>query len=179
MSSLKKMLLLVALFLFVSPFAETCFAQDYYSMQLNNYNYFAGNLPRNIQLANAGNAQAQFEYGYCLINGIGCSRNPLLGFQLIRDSATKGFIPSVYMMGRFNLVGQFVPRNVPAAIRMFEIAATHKFPPAQVALGDCYLNGIGVPQNVQLAVLYYQAAANRGNIVAIQKLRALGGVVNN
>lgn len=118
-----------------------------------------------IQLANAGDAKAQFIVGYGYCWGIaGFSQNPAESVRLIKLSSAQAFAPGQDWLGVYTRQGYTnVTQDDRAGCGLFRAAADQGNANGQANLGACYANGWGgLTQNQPEATRLYRLAAALG-----------------
>ena len=120
------------------------------------------------ELAEKGNAQAQYNLGMMLNNGIGTSKNPSLALQWFEKSAQAGDPLAAYKLGCY-YGGQFkdaVAVNMEKALQYKLIAAIAGYSLAQHDVANIY----GQRNRFSDAVTWWEAAAKQGNPMSLYNL---------
>lgn len=95
--------------------------------------------------------------------GDGVPRNPAEGVRLLAEAMEKGEPVAYVEMGLLTANGTLgVPKDEPAAVRLFERAWTARLPSAAYWIGQSHYSGRGVAQNPLRAREWYARAADLG-----------------
>jgi len=84
--------------------------------------------------ADAGDLDAKFNVAYCKLSGTGTQMDIPGGLTLLRSAATAGQADALVALGRYQLSGILIPRDVSAARKSFELAAQRGNEMAQLYL---------------------------------------------
>ena len=82
----------------------------------------------------------------------------------VRSSATKQ-----YLLGRFCLLGKFVPKSYRRAVKWLKKSADQEYVKAQFLLAVCYEKGYGVEKNIKEARRWYMEAIKQGVLQHLRK----------
>jgi hypothetical protein len=110
-------------------------------------------------LADRGDAEAEFDLGLLYDLGRGVPADPLRAFGWYKRSADAGFAPGEFNVGVMLDSGQIGPRDAKAAALWYARAAARGQARAAFDLGLLYAEGDGVPRNVEAAVAWFRLAA--------------------
>ena len=124
--------------------------------------------------ASGGDADAQFNLGWCYENGNGVPEDKVEGVKWYRLAAEQGYADAQTNLGFCYSSGNGVPEDKVEAVKWYRLAAEQGLAPAQFTLGWCYYNGNGVPKDKVEAVKWYRLAAEQGYADALQALSDLG-----
>jgi TPR repeat protein len=116
--------------------------------------------------AEQGDAEAQFNLGFCYDDGRGVAKNYAKAVKWYRKAAEQNFAPAQFNLGYCYDNGQGVAKNYVEAVKWYRKAAEQNFAPAQSNLGYCYDNGRGVAKDYVEAVKWYRKAAEQGHTEA-------------
>jgi len=116
--------------------------------------------------AEQGDAEAQFNLGFCYDDGRGVAKNYAEAVKWYRKAAGQNFAPAQFNLGYCYANGQGVAKNYDKAVKWFRKAAEQNYAPAQSNLGYCYDNGRGVAKDYVEAVTWYRKAAESGHTEA-------------
>ena len=116
--------------------------------------------------AEKGNAEAQYNLGFCYEEGIGVTKDEKKAFEWYQRAAEQGHATAQYNLGWCYENGRGVDTDAEKAAEWYQKAAKQEYAGAQNNLGMCYLTGIGVESDKSEAVKWFQKAADQGNIVA-------------
>jgi TPR repeat protein len=115
------------------------------------------------QASNMGHADAQFIYGQCLRDGIGCEKNPREFVHFTRLSAEQG---NSYGEARYSYAlfyGCGAPRNDDLAFDYAQRSSQRGNSVGQNQIAVAYENGRGVAKNPMVALQFYKLSADQGN----------------
>ncbi len=114
--------------------------------------------------ANMGNAEAQFELGFCYSNGLGLPVDHVEAEKWVRRSANKGFAAAECTMGIFYEMGidGVITPNEHEAAKWYKKSAEQGYAEAQLYLGNCYMFGFGLAQSNEEALKWYRKSAEQG-----------------
>ena len=113
--------------------------------------------------AEEGNPTAQRYLAYLYFAGKGVEKDPVKAIELLRRSADRGDLLSVFSLGGAYAQGLGVEKNDQAAVVLYRRAADGGLANAQLNLGSMYRFGRGIPQDLKEAVKWYRAAAEQGH----------------
>ena len=116
--------------------------------------------------ANAGNANAACNLGWCYEMGNGTEQNWSKAFEWYTRSANAGNKVAKYSLGWMYEHGIFVPKNGTTAFRYFFDAAELGHDISQYKVGLAYQNGTHVDQNYEKANHWFQCAAENSFVAA-------------
>jgi uncharacterized protein len=114
------------------------------------------------QLADQGDARAQYNLGNTYHDGRGVPQNYAEAIKWWRKAADQGFANAQHNLGFMYENGQGVPQNYAEAVEWYRKAADRGFAKAQSNLGFMYENGRGVSQNYAEAIKWWRKAAEQG-----------------
>jgi TPR repeat protein len=102
--------------------------------------------------ADAGHADARYQYGQCLISGNGCNADPIIGLDCLQRSATGGNGFAQAKIGEYLENGRIIEKDVPAAAELYRLSSDDQGNAlGQWNYGRCLENGIGTAQNLPRA----------------------------
>ena len=119
--------------------------------------------------AQQGNADAQYNLGYCHYKAIGTIKNPGEAFRWFSKAAEQGHVEGQKSLGVMYFTGLYIPRDDRQAIAWYEKAAQQGDPFAQTSLGMIHESGWGVPKNDAAALQWYRKAAEQDDPYAQYK----------
>jgi TPR repeat protein len=130
------------------------------------------------QLAERGNAEAQFSLGSMYGVNISGIHDPVKMVYWIRKAANQGIVNAQYALGNIFQHGDGVPVDYQQAWYWHRRAADNGSMYAKRELGVMYIRGNGVPKDDKQAFYWFQMAADQGNETAQYDLDMLfnGGV---
>ena len=147
-------------------------------------NYYFGNNGYSVDYGKAveyfrkaaeqGNANAQYNLGWCYRNGRGVTQDYNESVRWYRKAAEQGDADAQNDLGWCYETGRGVTQDYNEAVRWYRKAAEQGHAYAQSNLGLCYANGRGVTRSRSDAVYWYRKAAQQGNTSAQNNLRELG-----
>jgi len=161
MTSQKIAIGLVAVALFVGSMTAHAadFSVGYEAYQCGDY---ATALRIFRQLADQGDASAQFNLGLIYDKGQGVPQDYAVAVKWYRKAADQGNASAQYNLGLMYLNGNGVTQDYGAAMRWYRKAVDQGHADAQFNLGVMYGNGWGVTQDYVQAHMWYNLAAARG-----------------
>ena len=115
------------------------------------------------EMANAGDAEAQFILGEMYFKGEGVKRDTHLAARWYRKAAEQGHVGAQVRLGEAHYNGWGVEKNYKEALMWYRKAARRNNPDAQVAVGNMYYNGMGVTKSDKDAVWWYAQAARQSH----------------
>ena len=121
-----------------------------------------------LELAEAGNAQAQYNLGVLISDGQGTEKDPARALSWFEKAASQGFADAQYRLGNLYEFGQSVPQSYENAAVWYKKAAEQGNASAQTNLAVLYANGQGVNQDIVLAYVWSNLAASQGVVEALQ-----------
>lgn len=125
------------------------------------------------QLAEQGEAQAQYSLAVIYHRGLGRSANAKKAVSYYRLAAEQGHLNSMFNLGIAHWEGRGADQDSAQAVQWWRKAANLGFAPAQFNLGTAYYLGQGVGQNSADALLWLQRSAANGSQQATQSLSML------
>jgi TPR repeat protein len=133
------------------------------SMFANQVDEHRQSLPELTQLAERGNAAAQFDLGVMYAQGDGVAQDFGSAIDWYRRSASQGYAMAQTNLGMMYAKGLGVPSDYTQAADWYRRAAIQGQALAQVDLGGMYERGLGVPHDPAQAVEWFRKAAVAGN----------------
>lgn len=115
------------------------------------------------ELAEKGNAKAQFNLGAMYENAQGVPANYTEAVKWYGKAAQQGEAAAQYNLGVMHAHGKGVPRNSAEAIKWFRKAADQGDAQAQYNLGVMYDEGESSARDRADAVVWFRKAAEQGN----------------
>lgn len=113
--------------------------------------------------AEAGDAQAQLNFGALLATGRGGTPDPAQAARWYRKAASQGNPSAQYNLGTLYAQGEGVKRDMSEAVRWWRKAAEQGVIAAQYNMGAASADGVGVDQSDAAAVYWFANAAASGN----------------
>lgn len=129
-------------------------------------------------LADQGDAKAQFWLGYLYDMGEGVAEDKAEAVRWYRKAAEQGYAQAQCDLGVMYEFGEGVAEDKVEAVRWYRKAADQGYAKAQFLLGLLYAKGEGVPQDKAEAARWYRKAADQGNAdakLALDRLSSPGG----
>lgn len=114
------------------------------------------------ELAESGDATAQNQWGFDLLNGHGVSKDPAKGVEWIQKSAAQNHPKAQYNLALFHQTGKWVEPDLGKAFDLMFKAGRQGLPEAQAALGYMYERGQGTDPDISEALYWYRRAATYG-----------------
>ncbi len=118
------------------------------------------------QLADQGNARAQFSLGVMYNKGQGVTQDYAEAMRWYREAAEQDYVLAQYNLGLMYSKGQGVPRDYTEAAGWYRKAAEQGYSAGQTRLGDMYVLGQGVAMDYVQAHIWFNLAAARGQKIA-------------
>ncbi|MDP1666780.1 MAG: J domain-containing protein [Methylobacter sp.] len=116
-----------------------------------------------LQLAEQGNAEAQFQAGLIYANGQGQAKDDKQAVGWLAKAAEQGHREAQTKLGFMYATGRGVAQNYSSAVYWCYKAAEQGDVIAQYNLGLMYAKGQGVAKDNSLAVSWYSKAAGQGD----------------
>jgi hypothetical protein len=122
-------------------------------------------------MAEAGQAEAQFDLGVLYAQGLGVRRDLSEAARWYRQSADQGNAEAEFALGQMYSRGGGAPRDLDDAMRWFQMAndPNSDGPPTDWTV----IQGYGIRQDQQQAAYWYQLAAEKGHAEAQYNLGRL------
>jgi hypothetical protein len=128
-------------------------------------------LQKDIQMAEAGDPDAQVRLAARYEQGQGLPQNCFDALSLYRKAADQGSLQAQYHVGRMHYSGECMGKNLGEAAKWLQTAAERGFADAQRFFGRMCFNGEGVTRDRVTACMWMILAASRGNEEAKNLLR--------
>jgi len=128
-------------------FSSICFGQD--------------NIKALRQIAEHGDAEAQYLLGVCYDRGGGVPQDYNEAVRWYRLAAEQGFVPACCSIGVCYARGEGVAKNYRVAAEWLHIAAEKGVAEAQMYLGLCFSSDRDFPKDYVQAYAWYKLAANQ------------------
>jgi len=125
------------------------------------------------ELAEQGDAEAQYNLGILLKSGKGVMQNPEKSAKWFRKAADQGLTDAQYHLGQMYDNGLGVEQNYDYAVVWYKKAAMKGNALAQTNLGVLYANGQGIAQDIIKAYIWFNLAAAQGLHVAFKNREVL------
>ena len=109
--------------------------------------------------AEQGDAEAQFNLGFCYDDGRGVAKNAREAVKWYRKAAEQNYAPAQSNLGYCYDNGRGVEQDAEEATNWYRKAAEQGHPEAQSNLGYCYANGQGVEKDIAEAYAWFSIAA--------------------
>ena len=116
-----------------------------------------------LQKAETGDADAQYDIGKRLLEGMGVKRDIERAIFWLNKSAEQGCVDAQFLIGMSS-------EDCTEAAKWLNKAANQGHAQAQFQMGQAYLHAAGVPQNYEEALTWLQKSANQGNADAFYTL---------
>jgi uncharacterized protein len=133
-----------------------------------------GNYPKAFNiwkpLAEAGNADAQYNVGLLYMNGLGVAKNSRIARTLFMAAAKQGQADAQYNLGLMYYQGTSVFRSNKDAVNWWKKAAAQNHAAAQFNLGIMYAYGIWVGKDINKTLELWQSSATQGYKDAVKAL---------
>ncbi len=134
--------------------------------------WYEKSLPLLRAAAEAQDAWAQLELGYCYYNGYGVKVDMNEAARWFSAAASRGIPRARYALACCYQVGMGRLPNTTHAARLFKLAAEQGDLPAMYELGICYLEGQGLVRDEAEAARWFRKAAERDEASSMYLLAA-------
>jgi hypothetical protein len=114
------------------------------------------------ELAEQGDARAQYNLGFMHLEGLGVSKDSKEAFKWFRHAAEQRQGRAQHSLGVMYLQGSGVQKDPKEAFKWFRLAAYQGYADAQFYLGVMYLEGAVTPKDHVLAHMWFALSAARG-----------------
>lgn len=115
-----------------------------------------------LPLAEADNADAQYNMGLLYMKGLGVKKDHLTAIKWFKRAAHYGSQDAAYNLGVLYKAGEaFHPSNK-NAVYWWKQAADAGHAESQYNMGVMSAYGYGIQKNVEAAIRYWESAANQG-----------------
>ena len=126
---------------------------------------------KKLQLAKAGDEDAQMAVALAYDIGSGTRKSPLQAAHWYRLAAQRGNARAQFRLARILHTGaRNLEKNMPLAAQLYEAAANQGHHEAEYWTGYCYEQGEGVAPDLKKAVEWYTKAADGGAAAANNSL---------
>jgi len=125
------------------------------------------------QLADQGNAEAQYNLAILYRQGKGVASNNKQAFKWFLAAAQQGLVDAQFYVGYLFDMGQGTDKDGAMAVQWYKKAAQLGHPLAQANLGAAYAAGEGVKQDIVQAFVWFGLAAAQGIPSALQNRNEL------
>jgi len=122
------------------------------------------------EAAEKGDAEAQYNLGFCYYVGRGVSEDYEKAFYWYTKAAERGHAEAQHCLGLCYAYGEGVPKDMAKAAHWYTKAAEQGHAEAQFRIGRCYDLGTGIPVDKAKAANWYAKAAEKGHVEAQNKL---------
>lgn len=153
-----------------APLAQADFASAQRDFDKQNY---ASAFYEWRQLAERGDADAQYQVAQMYEAGVGVGANQEEALKWYQLSAEQGSVPAQLSLAQLAMAGQLPDADDTQARRWLAMAAEEGDPGAQFNLGMLLLEGRGGSEDPEQAALLFEAAANQGLTAAQNNLANL------
>jgi TPR repeat protein len=126
---------------------------------------------KKLQLAKAGDEDAQMAVARAYDSGQGARKSPVDAARWYRLAAQRGNAEAQFRLARIVHMGaRNLEQNLPLAAQLYEAAAKQGLHEAEYWTGYCYEQGEGVTKDLKTAVAWYTKAAAAGEASASNNL---------
>jgi len=122
------------------------------------------------QLAQKGDARAQYHLGEMRLHGQAVEPDPAAACDWFETAADNGHVTALYELGNCYFGGRGRDQDIDQAIYLYGLAAESGLPQAQYRLAKLYAGGGPVPKNPERAYIYLLLAL-RGDLAQEPALR--------
>ena len=128
-----------------------------------------------LQLANRGDASAQFVVGKVLDYGNGgIAQEQSAAVRWYKRAAEQGYSGAQFNLGNCYQLGEGVKENKETAVYWYRQAALQGDADAQYMLALCYASGDGIAKSARKAIEWFKQSSRQGNRLAQQILLSIG-----
>lgn len=126
---------------------------------------------KKLQLAKAGDEEAQLAVAFAYDTGKGVRKSPVQAARWYRLAAQRGNAEAQFRLARLVQMGsRDLERNLPLAAQLFEAAAKQGIVKAEYWTGYSYERGEGVERDPAKAIEWYRKASDGGEARASNNL---------
>jgi len=125
------------------------------------------------QVANKGEARAQYDLAIRYLKGDGVEKDSTSAIKWLKKSAGQNFVSAQHELGILYREGRKVSADMDQAIEYLTLAAEQGNATAQYILGDIYQQGDGVAKDLAEAREWFELAAGHGFQKAKEALKVL------
>ena len=125
--------------------------------------------------AELGNAEAQYNYGYCFQEGFEVDKNDSIANIWLLKSANQGWINAQFKIAYSYATGRGIEKNKDEAFFWSLKCAQQHDPECMFNVISCYLEGIGTPKNLDSMLVW---AIRLGSIPNPENLQLSGKVTS-
>lgn len=151
-----------------------------YSLDDAERYYRDGHLPQALQvfrqLAQSGNADAQFRLGELYLSGEAVTQDVVKACDWFERAADQGQVQAFHALADCYLNGEGREQDTDMAVFLYGSAAESGLVRSQYQLARMYATGSGVPKNAERGYIYLLLAA-RGNTDVIAANPAMQGLL--
>jgi len=115
------------------------------------------------ELAEKGDANAQYSLGWDLLHGYGGPKDERQGVEWLEKAYAQGKTEAATRLGNAYLRGEGVKKDFDKAVEFFTVGASRGEAKALCNLGFCFQWAKGVPKDMNRAIHYYQKAVEKGD----------------
>lgn len=111
-----------------------------------------------VELAEVGDAEAQYKVGRCYEQGKGVEKDKLLAFKWYKKAGKQKSFKAMYRVGLMYLKGEGTKADKESGLKILSYLASNKYGKASYFLARCYEKGKYVEKNEVEARKYYWGA---------------------
>lgn len=146
---IKHIVFIVLTFISINLFGQTAEELNEDSKKLIEHQKFEEAFPILKQAAEMGNAEAQYNLGYCYRAGLGVEQNTEKGIEWFDKSAKQGFNDGLYQMMMAYGNGDGVEKNYKKAFEFGLECAKNGDGTCMWNVFNCYYSGMGIKKNIE------------------------------
>lgn len=122
-----------------------------------------------VQLAEQGNAKAQYVLHQHYLRGEHVAQNPQFAERWLQAAATNGNADAQYALAlRYNTINEHHPVDHTLAVNWLKRAAQQGHINAQYELGEHYHRGLGTQKDLLLSYIWLTLASRHNSFVAVR-----------
>ncbi|MBR6068539.1 MAG: SEL1-like repeat protein [Bacteroidales bacterium] len=126
-----------------------------------------------MDVAEQGDAVAQYNLGVCYRDGKGIQQDYIKAFDWFKKSAEQGYATAQFEIGFCYRTGKGIQQDYKKAFEWFKKSAEQGYATAQFCLGLCYSYGRGVQENYKKAFEWFEKSVEQGIFLAQRELGIL------
>lgn len=150
----KQLVVTLGLLLFITAFGQNADELNKQSKELLTNKEYEKAFPVLREAAKLGNAEAQYNLGYFLQNGIGITKDEKEAFEWYQKSSDKGFNDGHYAMMMAYANGRGTQANMEKAFEYALKCANNDDATCMWNIVNCYKRGLGTQKDMEKMLLW-------------------------